>query len=69
MISVISVRMRTPEASKYLGLSKSTLDKLRCFGGGPRYIKTGRRVLYDQRDLDSFLESHKRSSTSEYPHV
>jgi len=60
-----SARMRTPQASQYLALSESTLNKLRVFGGGPRYIKSGRAVLYDQRDLDDWLESHKRSSTSE----
>ncbi len=31
-------------------------------GGGPDYLKVGRAVLYDIRDLDRWLESKKVSS-------
>ncbi len=31
----MSANIRTKAAAAYLGISKSTLDKLRCFGGGP----------------------------------
>ncbi|UDQ87828.1 hypothetical protein LJE71_16190 [Xanthobacter autotrophicus] len=31
-------------ASKHVGSAESTLNKLRVYGGGPRYIKIGRRV-------------------------
>ena len=59
-------RLNTTEAAEYLGLSKSTMDKLRVFGGGPRYLKlTARRVVYDTRDLDLFLQSRTRNNTSE----
>lgn len=58
-------RLRTPEAATYTGLSKSTLSKLRVFGGGPRYAKCGRAVIYDTRDLDAWLASNTRASTSE----
>jgi len=30
--------IRVKEAAAYVGLSKSSLDKLRCFGGGPGSI-------------------------------
>jgi len=40
------------EAADFSGLSKSTLDKMRVFGGGPPYLKIGRRVVYDPADLD-----------------
>ncbi len=61
--------LSTNEAASYLGLGKSTLDKLRLVGGGPRFITCGRRVNYDPDDLDAFLNERKRSSTSEPLHI
>lgn len=55
---------RTPEAAAYCGSSKSTLEKLRLTGGGPKFLKLGRRVVYDPDDLDAWLASKKRLSTS-----
>ncbi|YBV98355.1 helix-turn-helix domain-containing protein [Phyllobacteriaceae bacterium JZ32] len=55
--------MRVREAATYLGLSKSTLDKLRCFGGGPRYYKLGRAVVYNTADLDAWLAKRCRNET------
>jgi hypothetical protein len=58
-------RLRTAEAAQYLGISASTLSKLRVFGGGPKYHKPTRRVIYDTRDLDEWFEARQRSSTSD----
>ena len=58
-------KIGTPEAAQYLGISVSTLSKLRVFGGGPTFHKLGRRVVYDIRDLDDWFEARKRSSTSD----
>jgi predicted DNA-binding transcriptional regulator AlpA len=58
-------KLATPEAAAYVGLGKSTLDKLRLTGGGPKFITLGRRVVYDVADLDAWAESRKRTSTSE----
>lgn len=69
MSSLFPDRMRTPQAAAHTGLSESTLAKLRVFGGGPRYIKAGRRVLYERSDLDAWLNAHKFANTSEYVHV
>lgn len=55
--------IRPKQAAAYLGLSKSTLDKLRCFGGGPRFYKFGRAVIYDVTDLDAWKAERSRSST------
>ncbi len=52
-------------ASKHVGLSVSTLNKLRVFGGGPVFLKLGRRVVYDISDLDEWLASKRRRSTSD----
>ena len=43
--------LSTSAAAECLGLSPSFLNKLRCTGGGPRYVKLGRRVLYPKADL------------------
>jgi predicted DNA-binding transcriptional regulator AlpA len=52
------------EAARRLGLSKSTLDKMRCAGTGPRFIRaTARAVRYDPADLDAFANSRRRTST------
>jgi predicted DNA-binding transcriptional regulator AlpA len=54
------------EAAAYLGLSNRTLPGLRRRGGGPPYIKLGgRKVSYLKRDLDAWLESRRRLSTSD----
>ncbi len=56
---------RPPQAAAYLKSSPSTLAKKRLTGDGPPYTKLGRNVLYAKRDLDEFLASHRRLSTSE----
>jgi predicted DNA-binding transcriptional regulator AlpA len=57
--------LRTPEAAAYCGSTESTFEKLRLTGGGPRFIKMGRRVVYDPADLDEWLAAHRRASTSD----
>ena len=52
-------------AAHYTNQSRSRLEKLRCFGGGPEFYKLGRRVVYDSADLDTWLVSQKRRSTSD----
>lgn len=53
------------EAAEALGISQSYLNKLRCTGGGPRYAKVGRRVIYSNDELDAWLASRRRRSTSD----
>ncbi|UXN62887.1 helix-turn-helix domain-containing protein [Phyllobacterium sp. A18/5-2] len=55
--------IRVKEAADYVGLSKSSLDKLRCFGGGPQYFKVGRAVIYSTDVLDQWLASKSRKET------
>ncbi|MDX2274351.1 MAG: helix-turn-helix domain-containing protein [Hyphomonadaceae bacterium] len=58
--------LRVREAAARLGLAKSTLDRMRCEGRGPRFVKiTGKIVGYDPTDLDAYAEGRKRQSTSE----
>ena len=58
-------RLRTVDAAKYIGLSKSTLEKYRVAGGGPVYASLGRVVVYEHADLDEWVNARKRKSTSE----
>jgi len=58
-------RLDTKEAAEYVPCAKSTLDKLRLTGGGPRYIKIGTKVIYDTVDIDRWLEGQKRASTAD----
>lgn len=54
------------QAAARLGLSKSTLDKMRCAGKGPRFIKsTDRAVRYDPSDLDAWIAARRHTSTTE----
>jgi excisionase family DNA binding protein len=59
--------LTTPEAASYLRVSKSYLDKLRVYGGGPQFLRPGRRkILYSKFDLDLWLAARRFGSTSEY---
>ncbi len=61
-----SIILTTPQAARYLGLAVSTLNKWRCFGDGPKFLKLGRAVRYRREDLDAFVMSRQLGSTAEY---
>jgi predicted DNA-binding transcriptional regulator AlpA len=53
------------EAAGYLRLSERTLERWRVSGDGPEFVKAGRRVLYRQVDLESWIDKRIVGSTSE----
>jgi predicted DNA-binding transcriptional regulator AlpA len=55
----------TLEAAEKLGVRPCTLEAWRHRGGGPKYVKFGRAVRYYDNDLDQFIESRTRTSTSD----
>jgi len=59
--------LTVPEAAEYLRVSTKTLARLRCEGGGPKFVGGGRgsRVTYRRTDLDAWINSRVRSTTSE----
>jgi predicted DNA-binding transcriptional regulator AlpA len=58
--------LRPPAAATYVGLTPSTLAKMRLRGDGPTYVKVGQRaVAYLVADLDAWLLKNRRRSTSE----
>lgn len=68
MTTTIKPHLRAPEAAAFLRLSTSTLAKMRLRGDGPRYAKAGARIIvYDLQELERWLASRLRHSTSEGP--
>jgi hypothetical protein len=53
------------EAANFLRLSPRTLEKSRVIGGGPRFHKFGRRVLYALGDLESWAARRSFDMTSD----
>lgn len=56
--------LNTEQAAEYLHLSPKTLETMRSRGGGPPYVKFGRRVIYRRKDLEAWLAERVRHSTS-----
>ncbi|MCS3480278.1 helix-turn-helix transcriptional regulator [Bradyrhizobium elkanii] len=56
-------------AAAYTGFGEGYLNKLRCKGGGPIFIKKAGVVRYDPDDLDLWLAALKRKSTSDIREV
>lgn len=62
----LAAALNTQQASIYTGLAEKTLEGLRCRGGGPRFVRYGRKaVRYLVRDLDEWIDSRVVGSTSE----
>ena len=58
--------LRPPEAAVYLGLTTSTLAKRRRRGELPIFVRLGARAVgYRRVDLDTWLVSCRRRSTSD----
>ncbi len=61
-----SIEVLSPlEAARYLGLAQPTLAKMRCWGGGPEYLKFGRKVSYERGALDAWRNERRVKSTSD----
>jgi predicted DNA-binding transcriptional regulator AlpA len=58
--------LNAAQVSERLGLSISTLAKMRLYGSGPAYSKLGRRVVYRPVDLETWVAANRFQSTSEY---
>ena len=53
------------EAAEFLKLSPRTLEKQRVVGGGPKFRKFGRRVVYAFEDLESWANARSCDTTSD----
>ncbi len=56
--------LNTVEAAEVVGVKPSTLHKLRCTGGGPRFSKAA-GIRYRYSDLMEWLDSKTFSNTGE----
>jgi predicted DNA-binding transcriptional regulator AlpA len=53
------------QAGELLGLSVPALAQMRYLGSGPKFLKlTARAVRYRRSDIDQWVESTARTSTS-----
>jgi hypothetical protein len=57
------------EAAEFLRLSPRTLEKQRVIGGGPRFRKFGRRVVYAVDDLETWANARSFEMTSDPDYV
>jgi excisionase family DNA binding protein len=55
----------TTQAADFLGVSKKTLAGMRLSGRGPVYVKVGSLVRYPTTELEKWLLSNQRKSTSD----
>jgi excisionase family DNA binding protein len=51
------------EAADYLRTGVRTLERWRRVGGGPVFVKIGRRVGYRLADLESWVSQQRREHT------
>lgn len=56
-------RMDRTNAAKYTGLAKKTMDRQRCEGIGPKFVKRG-RIFYYKQDLDEWMREGLQQSTA-----
>jgi predicted DNA-binding transcriptional regulator AlpA len=55
-------------AARLTGLAVATLAKMRCMGGGPIFVKAGRRVLYRRSDIVAWLDARRVKNTTQAAH-
>ncbi len=57
--------LNNDEAAALLRLSPRTLEKQRVIGGGPKFRKFGRRVVYAVADLEAWANERSFEMTSD----
>ncbi|PWE52766.1 DNA-binding protein [Metarhizobium album] len=66
MNTLFSRKLKPAEVSNLTGIPESTLAKMRMTpDAGPPFLKLGKTVLYDTTDVEAWLASKRRRSTSE----
>ena len=59
--------LNVTEAARFLRLSDTTLNNWRLVGGGPEFVRLGRRIFYRLDVLEGFLRKQSVPHTSAYP--
>ena len=60
--AIIKRLYNVSEAADYLGRSVNAIREMQ-WAGKLAYIKDGKRILFDVRDMDSWIESHRQTET------
>lgn len=53
------------ETASLICYTQRALQNWRLRGGGPEYVKIGRSVRYQRRDVMKFIEERKRKHTTQ----
>jgi predicted DNA-binding transcriptional regulator AlpA len=56
----------THGAAEYTGFARSTMAKQRLRGDGPPYVKVGGKILYPLEELDAWLDSQPRLTSTAF---
>ena len=58
--------MMTPKVlSERIAVGEGCLAKWRITGEGPAFVRVGRRIAYDPRDVQQWLDARRVNSTSQ----
>lgn len=63
--SLEATYLTTGQAADYLKLSCFCLEKMRSRGGGPRFRRHGRRVVYAVAELDAWSDARVMDTTAD----
>lgn len=64
---VATCNLTTAQAAAKLGVSNRTLEDWRCRGGGPLFVRLGRRLIrYRPCDLNTFVDANVMENTGSY---
>lgn len=50
--------LTSKEVAVYRGITEQVQAQERCYGGGPRFIRDGRRIRYRKSDVDAYLAAN-----------
>lgn len=59
------ILLDTNQVAKLLNCTRRKLEADRIKGGGIRYIKVGKCVRYDLRDIENYIQANTVNSTSQ----
>jgi hypothetical protein len=57
--------LTTKALAPKIGVTEGALAKWRLSGEGPRFIRVQRRIAYDPRDVQEWLDARRVGSTSQ----
>lgn len=57
--------LTTAEAAPLIGVRPKTAENWRSLGFGPKFVRAGRRIVYDPVDIEMWKASRRVASTSQ----